>query len=432
MKILVLGSGGREHALCWKIAQSPLVSEVLCAPGNGGTEEVARNVELDITDKGAVVSLARREGIALVVIGPEDALVAGVADALREAGVPAFGPGQAGAQLEGSKIYSKDFLERHRIPTGQARSFDRSGQAKGYLEGMGEWPLVIKADGLAAGKGVYVVKDLEQGRAAIDAIMEERRHGRSGERILIEEFLVGEEASVFAITDGSTIAILEIVQDHKQVGEGDTGPNTGGMGVYSPVPSLNARMHKQIEQRILVPTVHALRKEGIAYQGVLFVGLMLTESGPRVIEYNVRFGDPECQALMRRLKSDIVPVLLAAAKGDLESIEPPEWDARAVVGVVAAAAGYPETPQKGDVIEGLEAAGQVEEVIVFQAGTKAKGQNVLTNGGRVLCVTAMADDLEQARGRAYEAYDRIHWDGKFCRRDIGTRHQPPATSAGAH
>ncbi|MFT7677714.1 MAG: phosphoribosylamine--glycine ligase [Planctomycetota bacterium] len=431
MKILVLGSGGREHALCWKIAQSPLVSEVLCAPGNCGTEEVARNVELDITDKGAVVSLARREDIALVVIGPEDVLVAGVADALREAGVPAFGPGQEGAKLEGSKVYSKDFLERHRIPTGKARNFDRSGQAKGYLEGVEEWPLVIKADGLAAGKGVYVVKNLEEGRAAVDAIMEERRHGKSGEHILIEEFLAGEEASVFAITDGSTIAILEVVQDHKQVGEGDTGPNTGGMGVYSPVPSLNSRMYKQIEQRILVPTVHALRQEGIAYQGVLFVGLMLTDSGPQVIEYNVRFGDPECQALMRRMKSDVVPILLAAATSDMESLEAPEWDPRSVVGVVAAAAGYPGTPQKGDLIEGLEAANRVEDVVVFHAGTKPKAQGVVTNGGRVLCVTALADDMEAARGKAYEAYDRIRWDGKFCRRDIGTRNQPPATTADA-
>lgn len=425
MKILVLGSGGREHALCWKIEQSPLVTEVLCAPGNPGTEAVARNVDLDPCDPSAVVSLARREGVALVVIGPEDPLVAGVADALREAGVAAFGPGKDGARLEGSKIFSKDFLEKHRIPTALSRSFDRSGQAKGYLEGVTEWPQVVKADGLAAGKGVYVVQDIEEARAAVDAIMEERRHGGAGERILIEEFLAGEEASVFAVTDGSTIAILETVQDHKQVGEGDVGPNTGGMGVYSPVPTLNTRMHKQIEQRVLVPTVHALRQEGIAYRGVLFVGLMLTDSGPRVIEYNVRFGDPECQALVRRMKSDIVPLLMAAAKAELEDVDPPEWDREAVVGVVAAAAGYPGAPQKGDVIEGLDAAGHVDGAVVFQAGTRAKGPDVLTSGGRVLCVTATGTDLEQARTRAYDAYDRIRWDGKFCRRDIGARRKPP-------
>ena len=427
MKIMVLGSGGREHALCWKIARSPLVSEVLCAPGNCGTDEVARNLDLDPCDRSAVVSAARREGVALVVIGPEDPLVAGVADALREAGVAVFGPGQDGARLEGSKVYSKDFLEKHRIPTAQSRSFDRSGQAKGYLESVTEWPQVVKADGLAAGKGVYVVQDLEEGRAAVDAIMEERRHGSSGEQILIEEFLVGEEASVFAVTDGDTIAILETVQDHKQVGEGDTGPNTGGMGVYSPVASLNARMHKQIEQRVLVPTVHALRQEGIAYKGVLFVGLMLTDGGPRVIEYNVRFGDPECQALVRRMKSDLVPLLMAAAKGELEDLDPPEWERDAVVGVVGAAAGYPGSPQRGDLIEGLEVAGQVDGTVIFQGGTRAKGQGIVTHGGRVLCVTSTGSDLEQARTRAYDAYDRIRWDGKFCRRDIGARRKPIET-----
>ena len=421
MNVLVVGSGGREHALCWKIAQSPLVEEVLCAPGNAGTAEVGRNVEVAARDLAGIVRLAQAEGVGLVVVGPEDPLSDGLGNALREAGIPVFGPDRDGAQLEASKVYSKDLLEKHRIPTAQARTFDRSGQAKGYLESVTAWPQVIKADGLAAGKGVYVCMEVAEAHAAVDTIMEERRHGDAGARILIEEFLVGEEASVFAVTDGKTVLILEPVQDHKQVGEGDVGPNTGGMGVYSPVGGLNTRMHKQIEQRVLIPTVHALRQEGIEYRGVLFVGLMLTDAGPRVIEYNVRFGDPECQALVRRLKSDIVPVLLAAAKGELEDIEPPEWDARPVVGVVAAAGGYPGAYRKGDAIDGLDSAGSLEEVVVFHAGTKASGPDVLTDGGRVLCVTAMGDDMEAARLRAYEAYDRIIWDGKFCRRDIGTR-----------
>jgi phosphoribosylamine--glycine ligase len=264
----------------------------------------------------------------------------------------------------------------------------------------------------------------------VDTIMEEGRHGKAGERILIEEFMAGEEASVFAVTDGSTLLVLEPVQDHKQVGEGDTGPNTGGMGVSSPVVTLNKRLHKQIEQRVLIPTVHGLRQEGIEYRGVLFIGLMLTDSGPRVIEYNVRFGDPECQALMRRLKGDLVPVLLAAAQGRLDEIEPPSWDPRPVVGVVAASEGYPGEYRKGDSVLGLEQAAKVPDTVVFHAGTKVEGADVVTAGGRVLCVTSMGNDVEEARERAYEAYDLIDWDGKFCRRDIGRRHQARSIEEG--
>jgi len=421
MKVLVVGSGGREHALAWKIAQSPLVTEVLCAPGNPGTAEVARNIEVPAGDVPALVALARDEGVELVVVGPEDPLCDGLGDRLREAGIRCFGPGERGARLEASKIDAKDLLERHRIPTAGSKRFDHSGRAKGYLQSLTEWPQVIKADGLAAGKGVYICHDADEACAAVDAIMEERRHGGAGARILVEEFMEGEEASVFAITDGETLLILEPVQDHKQVGEGDTGPNTGGMGVFSPVSLVSQRVHRQIEQRVLIPTVHALRQEEIDYRGILFVGLMLTEAGPRVVEYNVRFGDPECQALMRRLKSDLVPILIAAADGCLSEVEPPEWDRRPVVGVVAAAEGYPGSYRKGSPISGLERAAEVPGVEVFHAGTRLRGSDVVTSGGRVLCITAMGETMEEARDRAYEAYEAIQWDGKFCRRDIGRR-----------
>ncbi len=432
MKVLVVGGGGREHALCWKIARSKRVQQVLCAPGNAGTAKVARNVDVAANDIEGLVRLAQSEKVGLVVVGPEDPLVLGLADRLRELKIPVFGPGAKGAQMEASKVFSKDLMERHRIPTAASRTFDRSGQAKGYLESCTAWPQVIKAEGLAAGKGVYICQDLEEARQAVDAIMEEKRHGNSGERILVEEFLEGEEASVFALIDGRTILILESVQDHKQVGEGDTGPNTGGMGVVSPLRTLSTRLHRQIEQRVLIPTVHAMRQEGIDYHGVLFVGLMMTEGGPRVIEYNVRFGDPECQALMRRMKSDIVPILLACAEGQLEKAEPPQWDPRPCVGVVAAAGGYPGAYRKGDAIRGLEGAEAVEGVEVFHAGTKQVGQQIVTHGGRVLCITAVGANVDDARDSAYRAYDAIGWEDKFCRRDIGQRRpggQPTAAEA---
>lgn len=421
MKVLVVGSGGREHALCWKLAQSKRVDEVVCAPGNAGIEDCARVEPVAAGDHAGIEALARKIKAGLIVVGPEDPLCDGLGDRLREAGFTVFGPNADGAQLEGSKTFAKDFLDRHRIPTAPARSFDRSGLAKGYLESVSTWPQVIKADGLAAGKGVYVCADLQEAKTAIDAVMEESRHGKAGERILIEEFLPGEEASVFAITDGKTLLVTEAVQDHKQVGDGDTGPNTGGMGVYSPVATLNKRLHKQIEQRVLIPTIHGLRQEGIDFRGVLFLGLMLTDSGPRVIEYNVRFGDPECQALMRRLQGDLCEILLAAAEGKLDEIEPPAWDGRAVVGVVGASEGYPGSYRKGDPIHGLTRADEVEESVVFHAGTKIDGADIVTAGGRVLCVTSLGSNLEEARERAYRSYDEIKWDGKFCRRDIGRR-----------
>jgi phosphoribosylamine--glycine ligase len=419
MKVLVVGGGGREHALCWKIAQSPLVAEVLCAPGNAGTDTVARNVDVAAGDADGLAALVASEDVDLVVIGPEDPLCDGLADRLREAGARVFGPGADGARLEGSKVFAKEFLERNRILSATYRRFDRSGAAKSYLEGCSQWPQVIKADGLAAGKGVFVTEDARSACAIVDQLMEEKRLGPAGIAIVIEECLVGDEVSVLAITDGEALLVLEPVMDHKQVGEGDIGPNTGGMGVYSPVPLLSRRVQRQIEQQVLIPTLHGLRNEEITFRGVLFVGLMLTDAGPRVLEYNCRFGDPEVQACMRRLKSDLVPYLLAAASGELAELEGPEWDERTCVGVVAASEGYPGEYQKGDTIDGLEAADAREEIVTFHAGTKRVEGGVVTNGGRVLCITSMGADVDEARESAYAAYGDIRWDGKFCRNDIG-------------
>lgn len=431
MKVLVVGGGGREHALCWKIAQSPLVDEVICAPGNAGTARVARNIAIPANDLEKLVHVATHERVGLVVVGPEEPLCLGLADRLRAAGIAVFGPGSSGARLEGSKLFAKEFLTRHRIPTAAYRRFDRSGTAKAYLEGCRTWPQVIKADGLASGKGVFVVHSAKEGCSVLDAVMEERRLGDAGREVAIEEFLPGEEVSVLAIVDGESLCVLEPVMDHKQVGEGDVGPNTGGMGVYSPVSLFSRRLQWQVEQNVLIPTLHGLRRDEIDYKGVLFVGLMLTEAGPRVLEYNCRFGDPETQAVMRRWKGDLVPYLLATAKGKLAELESPSWDERTCVGVIGAAEGYPGSYRKGDVVTGLEEAERVDGAVVFHAGTKTgPGNSVLTDGGRVLCVTALGTNVEEARKAAYSAYDEIRWDGKFCRRDIGVRRARAAVVEG--
>ncbi len=448
--VLVVGGGGREHALVWKIAQSPRVRTVLCAPGNAGTARVAhrageqtageqrageqraavQNVDVAANDVPGLVRLAQREEVDLVVVGPEDPLVDGLADALRECGIRVFGPGRAGAQLEGSKIWSKELLQRNRIPTAAWRRFDRAGAAKTYLETCKEWPQVVKADGLAAGKGVAVCSDLREACSVVDGFMEERKLGDAGAQIVVEEFLEGEEVSVHALTDGQALLILESVVDHKQVGDGDTGPNTGGMGVVSPARGVTRRLMRQIEQRILLPTLHALRLEDVEFRGTLFVGLMITENGPRVLEYNVRFGDPETQALMRRLRGDLVPFLEATADGRLGELEAPEWDPRPVVGVVKASAGYPGPYEKGLAISGLDVAERLEEAVVFHAGTRLDGERVVTSGGRVICATALGADVDQARSRAYEAADHVRWDGAFCRRDIGAPRRARRIGAG--
>ncbi len=423
MKVLVVGSGGREHALCWKIAKSPLVEAVLALPGNPGTARVARNVEgVAAEDVASVVRVAKEEEIDLVVIGPEGPLCAGLADGLRAEGIAVFGPGEAGAQLEGSKLFAKEMLDRHRIPTGSWKRFDRAGAAKDYLEGQGEWPLVIKADGLAAGKGVFVVGDSKEACQVVDQVMEERQLGDAGGEILIEEFIVGQEVSIHVVTDGETLLVLDPVEDHKQVGEGDTGPNTGGMGVASPVTWLGRRLMHQIEQRILIPMMHALRIEGIPYQGLLYAGLMITEGGPKVLEFNCRFGDPETQAIMRRFQSDLVPYLMAAAEGRLDELAPPDWDKRTCVGVVMCAEGYPGDYRKGDPILGIDRAEALGvEAVVFQAGTRQDGPALLSNGGRVLCVTALGEGVDGAREGAYAAAERVRFDGAFYRHDIGKR-----------
>ena len=419
MKVLIVGGGGREHALAWKIAQSPLVDEVLSAPGNAGTASLGRNADVAATDVEGLVTLAERERVDLVVIGPEDPLCAGLADRLGERGILAYGPSAEACRLEGSKVFAKEFLERHRIPTGEWRRFDRAGAAKSYLETLKEWPQVVKADGLAAGKGVFVCEDVKEACATVDRIMEERAFGDAGGEVVVEEFLHGRELSVHLVTDGRTLLLLEPVQDYKQVGDGDVGPNTGGMGIYSPVPFVTQRLMRQIEQRVLLPTLHALAVEGVEYRGTLFAGLMITEAGPQVLEFNCRFGDPETQAIVRRMRSDLVPYLVAAARGELEEMDPPEWTADHCVGVVAAAEGYPGSYEKGEVIAGLEDAASVDENVVFHAGTSEDSGQTLTAGGRVLCVTSLGGTLEAARERAYSGYDRIHWTGKFCRRDIG-------------
>ncbi len=429
MKVLVVGGGGREHALVWKIAASDQVDEVLCAPGNAGTEALGRNVPLAASDLAGLVELARREGVGLVVVGPEEPLSLGLADRLRDRGIPVFGPGEAGARLESSKVFAKEFLDRHRIPTPAWRRFDRAGAAKSYLDSLSVWPQVIKADGLAAGKGVFVARSAEEGRACVDALMEERKLGEAGREVLIEEFLEGRELSVQLLTDGSTLCLLEPVMDYKQAGDGDTGPNTGGMGFVSPVPFVMQRLMRQIESRVLLPTLHGLRVAGLSYRGTLYAGLMVTEAGPRVLEFNCRFGDPETQAIVRRMRSDLVPYLLATARGELENVQPLDWDARACVGVVGAARGYPGSYERGHVIQGLSEAAAVEETVVFHGGTRSDRGQTLTNGGRVLCVTSLGADVGEARERAYRAYDRVHWSGKSGRRDIGL---PRALRPGTH
>jgi phosphoribosylamine--glycine ligase len=421
MKILIVGSGGREHALGWKLAQSPLVSELISAPGNPGLAELGRTVAIKADDARELAAFALREQVDLVVIGPEAAAAAGLADSLAKVGVPCFGPSQAAAELESSKAFMKEFCVRHGVPTAEYKVFDDAIRAKAYL-GEREPPFVIKADGLAAGKGVAIAETRREADAAIDEILFLRKFGTAGQRIVIEDFLPGEEASFFALCDGETAMPLVAAQDHKRAYDGDKGPNTGGMGAYSPAPIFTDVVRDQTMERIIGPTLAGMKAEGRPFVGVLFAGLMITPEGPKLIEFNVRFGDPECQTLMRRLDSDLAPVLLAAAKGELASAPALEWDARPAVTVVYAAQGYPDEPLTGSVIRGLSDARSVDGVEVFIAGAKQDDDGTLrASGGRVLNITAVGDTLKQAVARAYDAISRIDWPGGFCRRDIAWR-----------
>ena len=418
MNILLLGSGGREHALAWKIAASPLTDKLYCAPGNAGIAREAECVALDPADHAAVIAFAHEKKIDLVVVGPEAPLCAGIVDDLEAVGIKAFGPNKWAARLEGSKGFTKDLCKANNIPTADYRRFKQAEPAKEYVRAKGA-PIVVKADGLAAGKGVVVAASGEEAEAAID-MMFGGGLGTPAWEIVIEDCLVGEEASFFALCDGETAIPLASAQDHKRVGDGDTGPNTGGMGAYSPAPVMTREMEKRVMDEIVMPTVHALKAMGAPYKGVLFAGLMITKDGPKLIEYNVRFGDPETQVLMLRLTSDLVPALLAARDGQLKNFDL-RWSNDAALTVVMAAKGYPGSYAKGSVIEGLDAAAQIEGVEIFHAGTRADNGRVLANGGRVLNVSARGNTVREAQARAYAAIGNIRWPEGFCRRDIGWR-----------
>ena len=417
MRVLVVGGGGREHALCWTIAASPLIEALFCAPGNAGIARDAVCVPIAADDIGGILRFVRDERIDFVVVGPEAPLVAGLVDRLEDAGVKAFGPTAAAARLEGSKAFTKDLCARHGIPTAAYGRFTDLRVAEAFIEDR-PLPIVIKADGLAAGKGVTIAETLDEARAAAREMLAERRFGDAGEEIVIEEFLAGEEASFFALVDGETALPLAAAQDHKRVGDGDTGPNTGGMGAYSPAPVVTDEVAERIMARIVRPTVSAMKAEGAPFRGVLYAGLMIEDGEPRLLEYNVRFGDPECQALMVRLASDLLPALVASADGVLDMFDL-RWHDDAALTVVMATKGYPGAYPKGSAIRGLEGLSASEDVNVFHAGTKEEDGTIRAVGGRVLGITARAPTIAAARRLAYRAVDRIDWPEGFCRRDIG-------------
>ncbi|AUG98746.1 phosphoribosylamine--glycine ligase [Pectobacteriaceae bacterium CE70] len=421
MNILIIGNGGREHALAWKAAQSSLSDKVYVAPGNAGTalEPTLENISIAATDIPALVSFAQQNAIGLTIVGPEAPLVIGIVDAFRAAGLKIFGPTQAAAQLEGSKAFTKDFLARHHIPTAEYQNFTEVQPALEYIRQRGA-PIVIKADGLAAGKGVIVAMTLEDAENAVTDMLAGNAFGDAGHRIVVEEFLDGEEASFIVMVDGEHVLPMATSQDHKRVGDKDTGPNTGGMGAYSPAPVVTDEIHQRVMEQVIWPTVRGMATEGNVYTGFLYAGLMISADGqPKVIEFNCRFGDPETQPIMLRLRSDLVALCLAACEGKLDKTSS-DWDERPSLGVVLAAGGYPADYRTGDVINGLPAQ-EVADGKVFHAGTVLNGKNVVTNGGRVLCVTALGNSVAAAQQRAYELAKDIHWDGCFCRQDIGYR-----------
>lgn len=423
MKVLIVGGGGREHALAWKCAQAQGVERVFVAPGNGGTatEPGLSNVPIDAMDFDALTGFARDEGIGLTLIGPEDPLVAGITDRFRQQGLPCFGPSRAAARIEGSKVFTKDFLERHAIPTAAYATFEDADEAVAYVRERGA-PIVVKPDGLTAGKGVVVARTLDEAEESVRALLSGESFGRAGNRVVVEEFLDGEEASFIVITDGENIVPFASSQDHKARDEGDVGPNTGGMGAYSPAPVVSEAVYDRIMAEVMEPTVRGMTQEGSPYRGFLYAGLMIMPDGtPRVIEFNCRFGDPEAQPVLLRLRSDLVQLCMRALEdGGLEGVRL-DWDPRVAVGVVMASGGYPLSYRKGDPIDGLAAVASDERVKVFHAGTRLDDGKVLTDGGRVLCVTALGEDVLEARDAAYASVDRIHWRDVYFRRDIAHR-----------
>ncbi|MDH2899045.1 phosphoribosylamine--glycine ligase [Rahnella variigena] len=421
MNILIIGNGGREHALAWKASQSPLADKVFVAPGNAGTalEPLLENVDIAATDIAGLLAFAKSHDIGLTIVGPEAPLVIGVVDAFRAAGLKIFGPTQEAAQLEGSKVFTKDFLARHNIPSAEYQNFTEIEPALAYLRSKGA-PIVIKADGLAAGKGVIVAMTLKEAEDAVHDMLAGNAFGDAGHRIVIEEFLDGEEASFIVMVDGTNVLPMATSQDHKRVGDGDSGPNTGGMGAYSPAPVVTDEIHQRVMDQVIWPTVRGMAAENNTYTGFLYAGLMISADGqPKVIEFNCRFGDPETQPIMLRLRSDLVDLCLAGAEGRLGD-KTSEWDPRPSLGVVLAAGGYPADYKTGDVIHGLPLE-EVPDGKVFQAGTRLQDERVVTNGGRVLCVTALGKTVEAAQARAYDLAKDIHWEGSFCRKDIGYR-----------
>ena len=419
MRVLVIGSGGREHALVWKIKQSPKVEKIFCAPGNAGTSEFADNIPIAADDIEGLLQFAMKKEIGLTVVGPEQPLVMGIVDRFEVKGLRIFGPSASAAELEGSKSFSKDIMQKYGLPTAEYKIFTSAESATKYIQAK-NCPLVVKADGLAAGKGVLLCRSSREALVAVDTIMRQRLFGEAGDQIVVEEFLEGQEISVLAFSDGQTVLLMDSAQDHKAVYDGDIGPNTGGMGAYSPAPVFTELMRQKVRDKIMLPMVRAMQQEGRTYKGILYAGLMLTKTGPQILEFNARFGDPETQPLMVRMETDIIPLFEACIDGTLGQCQV-NWKNKSSVCVVMTAEGYPGAYQKGEIISGLKNANSTPEVVVFHAGTKEQDGKVLTNGGRVLGVTATGANTESAIQRAYDAVGKVNWRGVHYRKDIGSR-----------
>lgn len=419
MRILIVGSGGREHALAWKIRQSPLVNELYCAPGNAGISSLAQCVDIGADDIPSLVRFAGEKRIDLTVVGPEAPLVAGIVDVFEREGLKIFGPGRAAARLEGSKVFAKEFMREYNIPTAGFQTFGDIGKAKDFLRGCA-FPVVVKADGLAAGKGVVICKNFNEAERAVDEMMAQRLFEEAGRRIVVEKCLEGEEVSILAVSDGGNYCLLDSSQDHKRIFDDDLGPNTGGMGAYSPAPVLTKKLRETIETRIIEPAIRGMRRNGTPFKGVLYAGLMITSAGPMVLEFNVRFGDPEAQAVLPRMKGDIVEVMLAGCDGRMDTVAL-EWDKRSCVCVVISSGGYPGKYETGKEITGLEEAAMEEDTVIFHAGTRREGDKIVTAGGRVLGVTSLGGGIEGAIGRVYKAVEMIRFERCFFRRDIGSK-----------